>query len=267
MAAGLVVGVATHKPYRMPQDSCYLPLHVGAALHPDVCPGMQGDGDGVNISALNGWYSELTGMYWLWKNCEATYKGLVHYRRHFRTANAAMSRSSNRFDRIATSDDFCRVFDEKDVQVIVPVARTYFIDTIGGHYRATMPGEQMDAARKVLVDLEPDYVMAFDAVLNGRHAHLFNMLVAERSVFDGYCAWLFPVLEELCCRLDPGQYDAFNARYPGRVSERLLDAWLRVNGISYTEMPTVSPEPIDWMAKGRGFLAAKLLGRKYGKSF
>lgn len=37
----ITVGVATHKPYRMPSDSMYLPLHVGAALHPEVCPDMR----------------------------------------------------------------------------------------------------------------------------------------------------------------------------------------------------------------------------------
>lgn len=29
-----------HKPYRTPDDPAYLPLHVGAALHPDVLPGI-----------------------------------------------------------------------------------------------------------------------------------------------------------------------------------------------------------------------------------
>lgn len=75
----IVVAVATHKPYKMPDDPIYLPLHVGAELHPDVLPDMQGDNTGDNISALNASYSELTGLYWLWKNCDARYKGLVHY--------------------------------------------------------------------------------------------------------------------------------------------------------------------------------------------
>lgn len=72
-----------HKPYRTPDDPAYLPLHVGAALHPDVLPGIQGDDEGDNISRLNASYSELTALYWMWKNCDADYKGLVHYRRLF----------------------------------------------------------------------------------------------------------------------------------------------------------------------------------------
>lgn len=263
----ITVAVATHKPYEMPSDPCYLPLHVGSALHPEVCRGFRSDDEGENISRLNDFYSELTGMYWMWKNCGSDYKGLVHYRRHFRTSDLKASRSTDRFERIATTEDYKALFLASGCDAIVPAARDYFIDSIGGHYRSTMPGEQLGVCREVLCDLEPDYVKAFDGVLAGRKAHLFNMIVSKRDVFDAYCSWLFPVLEELCNRLNPSQYDAFNARYPGRVSERLLDAWMTVNEIKWVEMPTVSPEPVDWIAKGSGFLAAKFFGKKYGRSF
>ena len=43
MSESIRIAVAMHKPYRTPDDPAYLPLHVGAALHPDVLPGIQGD--------------------------------------------------------------------------------------------------------------------------------------------------------------------------------------------------------------------------------
>lgn len=45
----IVVAVVSHKPYRMPADSVYMPLHVGAALHPDVLPDWVQDNEGENI--------------------------------------------------------------------------------------------------------------------------------------------------------------------------------------------------------------------------
>ena len=75
--------VAAHKPYRMPQDSMYLPLHVGRALA-DHNLGWQGDNTGDNISLKNPYYCELTGLYWAWKNLKADAIGLVHYRRFLR---------------------------------------------------------------------------------------------------------------------------------------------------------------------------------------
>ena len=73
--------------------------------------------------------------------------------------------------------------------------------------------------------------------------------------------------DELTNRVDSSQYDAFNARYPGRVSEILLDVWIKTKGYSYTELPIVSTEPVNWWKKGTGFLMAKFDSKKYTKSF
>ena len=250
----------------MPQDDCYLPIHVGATLHPDVCLGMQQDNDGENISEKNSSYSELTALYWLWKNSSADYKGLVHYRRHFGKSGVRRS-VKDAFERIANQDDFQRLFDQSGAKVILPKARNYVIETIGDHYRHTHPGEHLDLTRDILAKKCPEYLPAFDAELKGTKAHMFNMLVAEGPVFDAHCTWLFPLLFELEKELRDVQYDSFAARYPGRISEFLLDVWLVTNGISWVEMPVVNPEPVDWLAKGKGFLSAKFLGRKYTKSF
>ena len=77
--------VATHKKYLMPTDDIYIPIQVGAEGKEDL--GFQKDNEGDNISAKNPFYCELTGMYWAWKNLNADYIGLVHYRRHFASKN------------------------------------------------------------------------------------------------------------------------------------------------------------------------------------
>ena len=154
----ILIAVATHKPYRMPKDSCYIPLHVGAAMHPGVCSDMQQDDNGENISAMNASYSELTGLFWVWKNCSSKYKGLVHYRRHFRTLKFPEKWSEDRFERIACSDDFRSRLVRTGAQVIVPRARNYVIESIESHYRHTLPGEQLDAVRESIASLCPDYL-------------------------------------------------------------------------------------------------------------
>ena len=80
--------VATHKKYKMPNDDMYIPLHVGAEGKKDkqgnpLDLGYQKDNTGENISELNASYCELTGLYWAWKNLDADFIGLSHYRRHF----------------------------------------------------------------------------------------------------------------------------------------------------------------------------------------
>lgn len=73
--------IAAHKQYWMPNDPVYLPLHVGAEGKQDL--GYTQDNTGDNISAKNPNFCELTGLYWAWKNLDADYVGLVHYRRYF----------------------------------------------------------------------------------------------------------------------------------------------------------------------------------------
>ena len=261
----IVIAVATHKPYRMPDDSMYLPLHVGAALHPDVCKDMQGDDAGDNISEKNPYYCELTGLYWLWKNIKADYKGLVHYRRHLGSPSFFKRHARDRFNRVVSEEELAPLLDKSGI--VIARRRNYYIETVYNHYAHTFEAEQFDMCRQVLVDTCPEYVPAWDRLMESKSAHIFNMFVMRSDLFDAYCAWMYPVLFELEKRLSPDKYDAFGARYLGRVSERLLDPWLETNGLRYIELPVVSPEPVDWMSKGKGFLAAKFLGKKYEKSF
>ena len=73
--------VATHKKYWMPQDRVYMPIQLGKDIHEDL--GFLGDNTGDNISKKQPYYSELTAIYWAWKNLKADYIGINHYRRYF----------------------------------------------------------------------------------------------------------------------------------------------------------------------------------------
>lgn len=267
----ICIAVATHKSYRMPEDSMYMPLHVGKAIHPDIDLGLSftTDNTGDNISNLNVSYSELTGLYWMWKNCDSTYKGLVHYRRYFGTTHA-MTRlmARDRFNRILTHEEFISLLHSPNVNdIFLPKKRHYYIETIYSHYSHTFDGKQFDVTREILQEMHPEYVPFFDQLMQERSAHIFNMFIMHKDKFNEYCAWLFPILKELTNRIPPETYNAFGARYPGRVSERLLDVWINTHGYAYTELPVISPEPIDWWSKGTGFLEAKFIGKRYSKSF
>ena len=78
----LKIYAMTHKQFEVPADTLYQPLHVGHAKASQDW-GYLTDDSGDNISHLNCYYSELTGHYWLWKNCfDVDYIGTCHYRRY-----------------------------------------------------------------------------------------------------------------------------------------------------------------------------------------
>ena len=93
------------------------------------------------------------------------------------------------------------------------------------------------------------------------------MFIMKKEIFDDYCKWLFDILFELEKKVDNSKYDSFHARFYGRVSELLLDVYLRTNNIKYDEIGFIYMEKINKLAKITGFLKAKFGGEKYGKSF
>ena len=83
------------------------------------------------------------------------------------------------------------------------------------------------------------------------------MFVMKRELLCHYCTWLFDILFELERELDMTGYSDNDKRVFGFVSERLLDAWLTTNNISYEELDLVYMEHQNWLHKGCAFLKRK----------
>lgn len=233
----------------------YVPAQVGAAGK-ETIPGFQRDDEGENISEKNPRYSELTALYWAWKNLDADYIGLAHYRRHF----------AGKGERGTLTYDEAKRLLEK-APVVLPKKRHYIIETVESHYAHTMDGVHIDIVRDALDAREPRYRDRFDACMGKRSAHILNMAIMRKDISDAWCAWLFPILEDIESRIDFGGLTPFQQRLVGRLSERLLDAWLQESGVPFKEIPITSTEPIDWVKKGSSFLAAKYTKKRYVESF
>lgn len=256
--------VATHKAFQMPKDdNLYLPIHVGAEGKEDL--GYTGDNTGQHISLLNPYYCELTGLYWAWKNLDCDYLGLVHYRRYFTKMSQKFTEAINIDDVILSQTDIERLLDDADV--IVPKKRRYYIETLYSHYAHTHDANHLDVTREIVTELYPEDVSIFDEVLRQRSGYMFNMFIMDKQLADKYCQWLFPIIDTLYERLDITGYSAFDARLFGRVSERLFNVWLMKEDVTIKEVPFMYMENVNLWNKGKSFLEAKFLGKKYGKSF
>lgn len=255
--------VATHKKYKMPEDSMYLPIHVGRENKQDI--GYAGDNTGDNISLKNPYYCELTGMYWGWKNLEADYIGLSHYRRHFTNSKRIPKKEEEKFKILLNKEQAEKILEKTDI--ILPKARKYYIENLYDHYKHTMHVETLDETRKIIEKQCPEYIEEFDKLHKRTSAHMFNMFIMKKEYFDKYCEWMFNILFELEKRIDPKQYDSFHARYLGRISELLLDIWINTNNLEYKEVKVIDMQNVNWFKKGTAFLTAKFTGKKYGKSF
>ena len=255
--------IATHKKYQMPKDEIYLPVQVGKEGKEFL--GYQIDNQGNNISSKNSYYCELTGLYWAWKNLDADYIGLSHYRRHFSVTKKLPKDIDRRIDKVLKYDEVEKILEKTDI--ILPKKRKYYIENLYSHYKNTLHIEPLDKAGEVIKEKYPEYSKEFELLKKRTSAHMFNMFIMKKELLDEYCRWLFDILFELEKRIDITKYDSFHARFFGRISELLLDVWINTNHLKYEEVKVIDIEKVNWIKKGLTFLNAKFTGKKYEKSF
>ncbi len=222
----------THVPFTPPKDPVYIPLQVGRALHDDC--GYQGDDTGDNISAKNPYYSELTGLYWIWKNYTgADCLGLCHYRRYFLNEKGALM----------TEADYMHILSEYDVIIAQPVLGDYDYRTVYARFHDI---RNLDMTGEVIRELYPDYYETFQSVIAGRQCYVGNLFAAPAALFYAYCEWLFAIFSVLETRIDCSACDDYHKRVFGFLSEQLLAVWIRHNRLSCYEAPySVSQEKAE----------------------
>ncbi len=266
--------IAMHKPYAVPADELYLPLHVGAKGKEAFCDAkgeaITGDDSGDEISEKNPQYCELTGLYWAWKNLDADAYGLVHYRRHFK----GHRRGPTKMDQVLTLTEAEQLLDSYDI--LMPKKRQYYIESLYSHYKHTLDGKHLDMTREIIERKYPEYLAHCVGAYTATGGHMFNMCIMKREYMDAYLEWLFDILNTLEVELRAtGELDkmsAFDARLFGRVSEILMNVWLRYQlaqpeAPRVKEIPTMHMESVNWFKKGSAFLQAKFFGKKYDASF
>ncbi|MDD6810709.1 MAG: DUF4422 domain-containing protein [Lachnospiraceae bacterium] len=219
----LQIYVMTHVNFSAPDDPIYHPLHVGRALKGDL--GYPGDDTGDNISHLNLYYSELTGLYWAWKNIRNTeYIGLCHYRRYFLNENHS----------IMTKADFLPILEKYNVIISQPVfSEKCYRDS----YAEAHTIHDLEAVSEAIATLYPDCMPIFQDVLSGRKLYCGNLFVTTKELFDDYAQWLFSIFELASKQIDVSTYDDYHKRVYGFLSEQLLFVWVLYRNLTWCEVP------------------------------
>ena len=222
--------VATHKEYNMPEDDRCLPVFVGSAKS-DLNLPYQRDNEGENISGKNRYYSELTGLYWAYKNLKADYIGLFHYHRYLDLTDIKID----------------------EYEIVLPKKRHYYIETIYDQYKHAHGSEGLDVAREIIDQFHHEYLECFDNHMLKTSEHNYNIFIMKYDIFINYCNFLFNVLFKVEEKL--GNID----RLYGYISERLLDVFIDKNGYSYKETRVIETENINWPKKIYEFLKRKYI--------
>ncbi|MDO4225685.1 MAG: DUF4422 domain-containing protein [Bergeyella zoohelcum] len=253
----LKILVVSHKKYEFPCDHCYYPIQVGKSdSQQDL--GVLCDNIGYHISEKNNSFCELTALYWAWKNkfffnCE--YIGLVHYRRYFK-GNGLIFKNK----KIASCYELCNLLREYDV--ILPKQRNYYIESVYIHYKNAHFVQDLDKAKSIISNRHPEYLESFEKVVNGKKLYLYNMFIMKCDLLNDYCEWLFDILFALEEQLDISQYNLYQKRVFGFISERLFNVWLDKNKPNKKELKVINLDGENLLKKALGLLKRKFLKEK-----
>jgi hypothetical protein len=218
----LTIYTLTHKRFDVPPDPMYVPLRVGSAGNEDF--GYLRDDTGENISDQNCYYSELTGLYWIWKNVkDPDYVGTCHYRRYL----------INEQEKIFTRQEYEKLLSEYD---LITTRKVHLNNSYHYGFSANHNIAALDATGEVIRQMYPEYYDTFVRLVNGPDTYFGNILVTGKALYDEYCAWLFSIFFEVQQRisLENGE-DAYHKRVFGFISEFLLLVWTTVKGLKVYE--------------------------------
>lgn len=205
--------VITHRDWPIVQDDMYRALCVGGFRK----PGWLCAADGENIEEYNDRINETTGLYWIWKNTDSEYVGLSHYRRYFRDKEMGIRLDKERAERILKEND-----------IIMPaILLGWSIHTnIQMSSGDTLGDTGRELFRKAIAEKQPDYVEAFDRVMDGKFMYYCGMFVTRREIMNKYCEWLFSFLLDVVDRIDVSMADFYGKRVCGYFCEALWTVWL-----------------------------------------
>lgn len=230
-----MIYIITHKKVNLPVMENYKILEVGTALHEKPVAEYLHDNTGLNISEKNPNYCELTGLYWIWKNRNDDYKGLVHYRRFFGKSNL-----SGNFKDIYSYEELVGMLDRSDI--ITSYDEIYKENAKNQILRSSCTPENFELLRNTVIRMYPDYQKDFDRFFSQNKAMQFNMMFCRGKLFDEYCEWLFSILFEVEKHVDLSSSNAYQKRIYGFFGERLMNIWILHHRLTDTKLKIVNPE-------------------------
>lgn len=198
----------THKKFDVPENPMYQPLQVGRKGKEDL--GYLGDDTGDEISDQNCYYSELTGLYWIYKNFDqADYVGICHYRRYL-IGNDGHTFSEKQYEQLMQE---YQIITTKQVEL-----NYSYLDAFSVNHN----GAVLEETGKVIGEIYPEYAADFDRLVHQNRTYFGNICVLPINEFKKYAKWLFTIFFEVQKRVDLDAPDEYHRRVFGFISEFLL---------------------------------------------
>lgn len=255
-------------------EAC-IPIQVGYnETHIEM--GIQKDNEGDNRGNRHPYYSELSGLYWLWKNIDAEYKGLFHHRRALTLKKESLCcklyvlyrwlkcavliffKSKGFFvvNEVWLSEaeykksvqDFLSIIKKKylgEYEMLVPVPSMIWPQSNQQFFSVVVENYIFQLIGMILEEHWPEYYKFWCQTLVSRKLYHANMSIMRNSFFESYAVFIFSVLDMLEKKLIDGKYyislseEMAMSRKFGYIGELLTNTFIlyqREKGIKIKEL-------------------------------
>jgi len=209
------------------------------------------DSDGASISDLNDRFSELTGHYYIWKNCVPTASdarvGFCHYRRFLMPPAATRwieNNCSQPFDNrdkggegnyasgymveqsqlrsMFESCDYLGGLDSvaKDVEIVLPRRNHLQPGGFLGQYERCHPIEPFDLMLDIIDRRDSRMASAAREFYSQfEYAYWNNLFITRFDLFSDYCEFAFDILLQVNSELDEASKGTGDLALDGHVSK------------------------------------------------
>ncbi|WP_277203477.1 DUF4422 domain-containing protein [Veillonella seminalis] len=225
-----------HKKSPYVKNECILPIQVGKANKDFELEYCVGDDTGDNISEKNPSWCELTALYWAWKNLDADYYGLMHYRRFLSFEDNEDYRVVTKLDegditKSLSPENIRRLCQSADIITgpiwgIHPVGLEHKRMSSYEFYAKEHIKADMDITLKVIKEKFPEYYYASLDEMSSNECFFMNLMVLKKELFYEYCEFLLGVLTEVEKQIDITDRDSYQKRVFGFIAERLSNMFV-----------------------------------------
>lgn len=227
------------------------------------------DSSGENhVSFKNPYYSELSGLYWVWKNDKSDVLGFEQYRRLFFNRSLKFWKYN-----LLNATKIKRIL--KKHEIIVANKSIFKDKTMIQQYNDA--GHSRELFIKVINYInEKDINMMKDyqKILNYNKLFNHNMFIAPREIIENYLEWLYDIFEYV---ENDSNYDRTILTYRslGFIAERLFTIWLLSRNIKAKEIfvrkidltkPAIYNNLVNFIAEF-GYISKKIYRNIYFKLF
>ena len=239
--------------HRIDMDSCtvdnplYVNVRCGAVYDTKKSVSALGDDTGDNISEKRIRFNEFTVQYWAWKNVEAEYYGLCHYRRYLSFTDRRFQTNEQGFVALPRLDkNTAAAFGLLDTAAMQKMITQYDMiiaepplvsecvspiphgDTVRELWEASKLIEisAIDLMMDLIGELMPQYSRSAEDYMAGKLHRGYNCYIMKRELFGQLCNFQFTILFELENRLDMSGYSGNMCRTPAYIGEILYGIFL-----------------------------------------